>query len=120
MVFTHTWNNFVGARAKVDVPYSTDEFTAKSGVDYVHTEGVLHFDDDDTEAVIIVPIINQSEYEKNTIFNVSLSNPKTLTSEADRVGNKLLSQHEMIIDLKGNKTPTVAIVENGFSTRFSD
>jgi solute carrier family 8 (sodium/calcium exchanger) len=40
-----------GARGRVAVPYETEEGTAKAGKDYVHCEGEIIFENNETELV---------------------------------------------------------------------
>ena len=56
---------FSGARGIVDIPFTTDEFTAKPEKDYTHTEGVLRFEDGEVSRQIIIPIVNSRHAPHN-------------------------------------------------------
>ncbi|XP_077262583.1 sodium/calcium exchanger 3 isoform X2 [Temnothorax americanus] len=66
---------YSGARGRVIVPYRTEEGTAKPGKQYVHTEGTLTFEDNQTEKVINLEIIEEDSYEKDALFYVELGEP---------------------------------------------
>lgn len=64
-----------GARGEVSIPYKTIDGAAKSPQDYVHQEGVLKFDDEQSKAEIYIPITNDDEYEKHEDFFIELGEP---------------------------------------------
>ncbi|XP_011066109.1 PREDICTED: sodium/calcium exchanger 2 isoform X3 [Acromyrmex echinatior] len=66
---------YSGARGRVIIPYRTMEGTAKPGKQYVHTEGSLTFEDNQTEKVINLEIIEEDSYEKDALFYVELGEP---------------------------------------------
>ncbi len=59
----------------IGVSYSTADGTALAGMNYTQTSGVLQFAGGATVASFNVPIIDNYVINKNTTFNVSLSNP---------------------------------------------
>ncbi|XP_076234435.1 sodium/calcium exchanger 3 isoform X2 [Calliopsis andreniformis] len=67
---------YSGARGRVVVPYRTIEGTAKPGKQYTHTEGSLTFEDNQTEKVINLEIIEEDSYEKDALFYVELGEPQ--------------------------------------------
>ncbi|XP_054012041.1 sodium/calcium exchanger 3 isoform X2 [Hylaeus anthracinus] len=67
---------YSGARGRVVVPYRTIEGTAKPGKQYLHTEGSLTFEDNQTEKVITLSIIEEDSYEKDALFYVELGEPQ--------------------------------------------
>ncbi|KYM82810.1 Sodium/calcium exchanger 1 [Atta colombica] len=66
---------YSGARGRVIIPYRTMEGTAKPSKQYVHTEGSLTFEDNQTEKVINLEIIEEDSYEKDALFYVELGEP---------------------------------------------
>ena len=67
------------------VHYKTRDITAKSGVDYRHTEGILEFGNEETEKTIDIQIIeNDQLIEEGRTFNLELFEP----SEGTKVGRK--------------------------------
>lgn len=73
---------YSGARGRVVVPYRTVEGTAKPGKQYMHTEGSLTFEDNQTEKVINLSIIEEDSYEKDALFYVELGEPQLQGAEA--------------------------------------
>ncbi|XP_076656693.1 sodium/calcium exchanger 3 isoform X2 [Halictus rubicundus] len=73
---------YSGARGRVVVPYRTVEGTAKPGKQYLHTEGSLTFEDNQTEKVINLSIIEEDSYEKDALFYVELGEPQLQGAEA--------------------------------------
>ncbi|XP_011634463.1 sodium/calcium exchanger 2 isoform X1 [Pogonomyrmex barbatus] len=73
---------YSGARGRVIVPYRTVEGTAKPGKQYVHTEGSLTFEDNQTEKIINLEIIEEDSYEKDALFYVELDEPLLQGAEA--------------------------------------
>ncbi|XP_053984521.1 sodium/calcium exchanger 3 isoform X2 [Hylaeus volcanicus] len=73
---------YSGARGRVVVPYRTIEGTAKPGKQYLHTEGSLTFEDNQTEKVITLSIIEEDSYEKDALFYVELGEPQLQGAEA--------------------------------------
>ncbi len=59
----------------ITVNYSTSDGTAKAGVDYTASSGILTFDPGVTTQTISIPILNDTKVEENEIFFVKLSNP---------------------------------------------
>uniref|UniRef100_A0ABD2XHN3 Calx-beta domain-containing protein n=1 Tax=Trichogramma kaykai TaxID=54128 RepID=A0ABD2XHN3_9HYME len=73
---------YSGARGRVVIPYRTIEGTAKPGKQYVHNEGSLTFEDNQTEKVINLTIIEEDSYEKDALFYVELGKPQLQGAEA--------------------------------------
>jgi len=57
------------------VSFATADGTAQANVDYVPTNGVIHFATGQTNATISIRILDDSLYEGIETFSVSLSNP---------------------------------------------
>ncbi|CAK9813316.1 Sodium/calcium exchanger 2 [Anthophora quadrimaculata] len=73
---------YSGARGRVVIPYRTIEGTAKPGKQYQHTEGSLTFEDNQTEKVITLSIVEEDSYEKDALFYVELGEPQLQGAEA--------------------------------------
>ncbi|XP_076383808.1 sodium/calcium exchanger 3 [Megalopta genalis] len=73
---------YSGARGRVVVPYRTVEGTAKPGKQYLHTDGSLTFEDNQTEKVLNLSIIEEDSYEKDALFYVELGEPQLQGAEA--------------------------------------
>ncbi|XP_077262582.1 sodium/calcium exchanger 3 isoform X1 [Temnothorax americanus] len=85
---------YSGARGRVIVPYRTEEGTAKPGKQYVHTEGTLTFEDNQTEKVINLEIIEEDSYEKDALFYVELGEPLLQGAEAGMAAAAEMKQPE--------------------------
>ncbi|KAG7200170.1 hypothetical protein KM043_000605 [Ampulex compressa] len=85
---------YSGARGRVVVPYRTVEGTAKPGKQYVHTEGSLTFEDNQTEKVINLTIIEEDSYEKDALFYVELGEPQLQGAEAGLAAAAEMKQPE--------------------------
>ncbi|KAH9421875.1 Sodium/calcium exchanger 3 [Dermatophagoides pteronyssinus] len=66
---------YCGARGTVAVPYKTIPATAKPGEDFEMSEGHIIFHNNETRKHINLSIINNVNYEKNSIFYVELYEP---------------------------------------------
>merc|ERR1719500_1472148 len=64
-----------GARGKVNIPYNTEDGTAKEGEHYEAVEGELEFCNEETEKIISIPIMDEESYEKNLVLYVSIGDP---------------------------------------------
>jgi len=65
-----------GRNGAVGISYSTSDGSATSGSDYTSKSGTLNWSDGDTSTkTISIPITNDSAYEGNETFTVTLSNP---------------------------------------------
>ncbi|XP_046402021.1 sodium/calcium exchanger 3-like isoform X1 [Ischnura elegans] len=71
-----------GARGKVAIPFHTEDGTAKAGKEYETLEGELVFENNETEKIISVCILEEDSYEKDVLFYVQLGEPKMLGDEA--------------------------------------
>jgi solute carrier family 8 (sodium/calcium exchanger) len=77
-----------GARGCVKVPYKTIDGTARSGKDFMETEGELYFEDDQTEEYIKVRVVDDEEYEKNEVFYIELGEPRLVKTGGDELDSK--------------------------------
>lgn len=66
---------YCGARGTVAVPFKTIPATAKPGEDFENNEGHIIFHNNETRKHIQLKIINNVNYEKNSIFYVELYEP---------------------------------------------
>ncbi|MEA5504937.1 DUF4347 domain-containing protein [Halotia wernerae UHCC 0503] len=64
-----------GSTGAASVNYATSDRTAKAGVDYILTSGVLNFIDGQTIATITIPVLDDSQLDPNLAFLLTLSNP---------------------------------------------
>jgi len=68
-----------GSQGTVSVKYATENGqinAAMAGSDYEAQEGTLVFNTGETEKIILVPIIDDEDFEKNEEFFVKLSSPE--------------------------------------------
>ncbi len=65
-----------GHSGRVQVNFATSDASARAGIDYVPTNGVLTFDDGVTVASFTVPIIDNSVVQNPRSLNITLSNPQ--------------------------------------------
>jgi len=63
-----------GSSGLVSVDYATTDSSATAGSDYTTTNGTLNFADGVISQVISIPIIDDTSYEGNEAFTVTLSN----------------------------------------------
>jgi len=75
-----------GARGKVAVTYSTEDGTAKDGTHFEAVEGELIFDNEETEKVIELPIIDEESYEKSLIMYINLGEPRQIAEGKEGEG----------------------------------
>ena len=73
VVFTVTLSP--ASSGTVTVDYATSDITAEAGMDYTATAGTLTFMPGDVPKTITVPILNDTIYETEERFGVTLSNP---------------------------------------------
>ncbi|XP_075255247.1 sodium/calcium exchanger Calx-like [Convolutriloba macropyga] len=94
---------YKGARGVVEVPYTTDEFTAIAGKDFKATNGVLRFEDNEVVHEIIIPVMSNrgTSASGDRLFHVRLSDPVTITTDEERYKDKELSKKERAVDMKG-------------------
>jgi solute carrier family 8 (sodium/calcium exchanger) len=64
-----------GCSALVSCKYNCEDGTAKNGHDYHGVEGVLEFQPGEQEQTIVIPIVDDQEYEKDEYFRVLLTDP---------------------------------------------
>ena len=70
-----------GARGRVNIPYNTEDGTAKEGEHYEAVEGELEFCNEETEKIISIPIMDEESYEKNLVLYVSIGDPIHIAGE---------------------------------------
>jgi solute carrier family 8 (sodium/calcium exchanger) len=75
-----------GARGKVAVTYSTEDGTAKDGTHFEAVEGELIFDNEETEKIIELPIIDEESYEKSLIMYLNLGEPRQIAEGKEGEG----------------------------------
>ncbi|XP_065371386.1 sodium/calcium exchanger Calx isoform X2 [Calliphora vicina] len=66
---------YSGARGKVIIPYWTEDGTAKGGKDYEPQQGELVFENNETEKIIQLGVIEEGSYEKDVLFYVNIGEP---------------------------------------------
>ncbi|MDA9778114.1 Ig-like domain-containing protein [Rubripirellula sp.] len=64
-----------GSDGQVAVTYTTANGTATAGDDYTETSGSLIYQDGEVTKTIVIPILDDSDFEGNETFTVTLSNP---------------------------------------------
>nr|XP_018902265.1 PREDICTED: sodium/calcium exchanger 1 isoform X2 [Bemisia tabaci] len=84
-----------GARGAVDVPFYTQNGTAKYGDHYGELTGVLHFQNNETQKTISIPIVEENSYQKRLTFYVQLEEP-IKPNDKDRSSNHDLNVDEQI------------------------
>merc|ERR1711922_30032 len=75
-----------GARGKVAVTYSTEDGTAKDGTHFEAVEGELIFDNEETEKIVELPIIDEESYEKSLIMYLNLGEPRQIAEGKEGEG----------------------------------
>merc|ERR1719516_576569 len=65
-----------GARGKVAIPFTTEDGTAKDGEHYEAQEGEVLFQNEETEKIISLAIMDEESYEKNLIMYVNIGEPR--------------------------------------------
>jgi len=84
---------------KGSVMYRTKEVTAKDGKDFIQTEGKLEFEEDETEKMIYIQILDDDEHEPDTYFDVELYQPFTVDeSKVETKLGKNKTAHVRIVD----------------------
>jgi len=75
-----------GARGKVAIPYSTEDGTAKSGSHYDAIEGEVFFENEETEKIIELPVMDEESYEKSLIMYVNIGEPRQIAEGKEGEG----------------------------------
>merc|ERR1711970_666624 len=75
-----------GARGKVAIPFSTEDGSAKAGAHYDPIEGELIFENEETEKIIELPIIDEESYEKSLIMYVNIGEPRQIAEGKEGEG----------------------------------
>merc|ERR1712198_439056 len=75
-----------GARGKVAIPYSTEEGSAKEGTHYEAVEGELIFENEETEKIIELPIMDEESYEKSLIMYINIGEPRQIAEGKEGEG----------------------------------
>ncbi|CAJ1365862.1 unnamed protein product [Effrenium voratum] len=83
---------------KGSVMYRTVEVTAKDKKDFIASEGVIEFDEDDTEKLLMIKILDDDEHEPDTYFNIELHSPVTGDFNAVATLGKNPTAHVRIVD----------------------
>jgi len=89
----------VGARGAVNVPFKTISESAIAGEDFDDVQGVLEFEDGETEKNIIINIIDCEEYQKEKNFRIVLGRPELKKNELFEISG--LTEEERKIALEG-------------------
>ncbi|XP_045486058.1 sodium/calcium exchanger 3 isoform X1 [Pieris rapae] len=97
-----------GARGRVRVPYNTEDGTAKAGAQFEASEGHIIFENNETEKVIPLHIVEEDSYEKDVLFYVNIGDPELLDDRnkpvtSNRKVNKLttLAEEECVVAMMG-------------------
>ncbi|WP_373527258.1 Calx-beta domain-containing protein, partial [Nostoc sp.] len=72
---TVTVNRTGSNNKEVSVNYATSDRTAKAGIDYIATTGILNFVKGQTSANITISVLDDSQLDPNLAFLLTLSNP---------------------------------------------
>jgi len=75
-----------GARGKVEIPYTTEDGTAKEGTHYEAQEGELMYENEETEKIISIAITDEESYEKSLIMYVSIGEPRHIAEGKEGEG----------------------------------
>jgi len=75
-----------GARGKVAIPYSTEDGTAKAGQHFESCEGELVFENEETEKIIPLAVIDEESYEKSLIMYVNIGEPRHIAEGKEGEG----------------------------------
>merc|ERR1711892_1226816 len=65
-----------GARGKVAIPFNTEDGTAKDGQHYEAQEGEVEFENEETEKIVSLNIMDEESYEKSLILYVNVGEPR--------------------------------------------
>ncbi|XP_050306030.1 sodium/calcium exchanger 3 isoform X2 [Anthonomus grandis grandis] len=89
-----------GARGRVILPYHTEDGTAKGGKEYEEQNGELIFENNESEKIISLTIIEEDSYEKDVLFYVQLGEPQmsgaSLAAEAEKKPPEERTERERI------------------------
>ena len=103
-----------GTTGVITVNFSTSDGSARAGLDYVGTSGILSFADGETNKSIVIPIILDTISEASETFDVSLAGP---TSGGALLGSQTSTRVTIInndIATFGNlvfSAPTISILD---------
>merc|ERR1719192_1521228 len=75
-----------GARGRVNIPYNTEDGTAKEGEHYEAQEGELIFCNEETTKTISLEIVDEESYEKNLIMYVNIGEPRQIAEGIEGEG----------------------------------
>ena len=78
----------------VTVDYATSDITANAGMDYTATSGTLTFMPGETSKTITITILNDTVYETEERFRVTLSNPMGAALSAANLANVNIASDE--------------------------
>merc|ERR1712128_145754 len=65
-----------GARGKVAIPFNAEDGTAKDGQHYEAQEGEVEFENEETEKIVSLNIMDEESYEKSLILYVNVGEPR--------------------------------------------
>ncbi len=80
----------------VTVDYATSDITADAGMDYTATSGTLNFMPGETSKTITVTVLNDTVYEIEERFRVTLSNPTGAALSAASLANVTIARDEAV------------------------
>lgn len=90
--------SLLGSASTYTVDYATNSGTATAGSDFTATAGTLSFATGEASKTITIPIIDDSMYEGNETFSVTLSNPLVYQ----------LKNPTATVTISANDAPTIA------------
>ncbi|XP_017074655.2 sodium/calcium exchanger 3 isoform X1 [Drosophila eugracilis] len=87
---------YSGARGTVIVPYWTENDTATESKDYEEARGELVFENNESEKVIDLYILEESSYEKDVSFKVHIGEPRLAPDDTNKESffNRFFEKHE--------------------------
>ncbi|KAH8236648.1 hypothetical protein KR026_007357 [Drosophila bipectinata] len=87
---------YSGARGTVIVPYWTESGSAMPGKDYEDAHGELVFENNETEKIIEILILEESSYEKDVSFKVHIGEPRLAPDDINKESffNRFFEKHE--------------------------
>jgi len=107
--------------SEVVVGYATEDGSALSGEDYVHTNGTLAFAPNVVDMTIDVPLIDDNDYEPDEFFFIHLREPKTgnkgVSTEAVKLGSRNVTQCTILND---DNPGTFSFASNALSANEAD
>ncbi|XP_050401671.1 sodium/calcium exchanger 2 isoform X6 [Patella vulgata] len=115
----------------VSVDFETREGSAKPGKDYKYTTGTLIFKENEYKRTLLIPIINDNQYEADVDFYVILKNPKgggglgdpsvsrvTIVDD-DEPGEFLFEEPHYQADMKKGQVTVKVMREHGYDGKVT-